>query len=69
MKVRFIIAKTVEITAQYELVKLSDHQTFFKYTSTNRPMKWFYNLLLLFSNDKAVIGFVQRVKDVAEAKN
>jgi len=69
VKISFTIAKMFEITAQYELVKLADHQTFFKYTTTNRPLKWFLKLFLLFSSDKVVIEFVNRVKKVAESEN
>ena len=58
-----------EITAQYELVKLDDHKTFLKYTTTNRPLKWFLKLFLLFSTDKVVIEFVDRVKKVAESNS
>lgn len=58
-----------EITAQYEMVKLEDHKTILKYTTTNRPLKWFVKLLLLFSTDKVVIEFVERVKKVTESEN
>lgn len=58
-----------EITAQYELVKLDDHKTYFKYTTTNRPLKWFLKLFLLFSTEKVVTRFVDRVKKVAESEN
>ncbi|WP_438317392.1 SRPBCC family protein [Sporosarcina sp. FA9] len=69
VKIGFTIAKMFEITAQYELVKLDDHKTFFKYTTTNKPLKWFLKLFLLFSTDKVVIEFVDRVKKVAESEN
>lgn len=69
VKIGFTLAKMFEITAQYELVRLDDHKTFFKYTTTNRPLKWFVKLFLLFATDKIVIEFVERVKKVAEAEN
>ncbi|MBE1557097.1 SRPBCC family protein [Sporosarcina limicola] len=69
VKVGFTIAEMFEITAQYELVKLDDHKTHFKYTTTNRPLKWFIKLFLLFSSDKVVIQFVERVKKVAESES
>ena len=58
-----------DITARFELVKLNDHKTSFKYTATNRPLKWFVKLFSLFATDKVVVEFVQRVKKVAESEN
>ena len=69
MKVGFTLANMFDITARYELVKLNDHKTSFTYTTTNRPLKWFVKLFLLFGNDKVVVEFVQRVKKVAESEN
>ena len=68
MKAGFTISNMFEITAKYELVKLEDNKTFFKYTTTNNPLKWFIKPFLLFASDKVVVKFVQRVKDVAESK-
>ncbi len=68
MKVGFTIGNIFEITAGYELIKLNDHKTNFKYTTTNNPLKWFYKLFSLFASDKVVISFVERVKNVAELK-
>lgn len=69
LKVGFTLANMFDITARYELVKLSDHRTSLTYTATNRPLKWFMKLLLLFSTDKIVVEFLQRVKEVAESEN
>ena len=69
MKAGFTLSNMFEITAKYELVKLEDNKTFFKYTTTNKPLKWFIKPFLLFASDKVVVKFVQRVKDVAESKN
>lgn len=66
LKVGFTLAKMFEITAGYELIKLDDQKTNFRYTTTNRPLKWFVKLFLLFANDKVVVDFVQRVKKVSE---
>lgn len=66
MKVGFTLGGMFEITAGYELVKLDDDQTRFIYTTSNRPLKWFVKLFLLFANDKVVVDFVERVKRVAE---
>lgn len=69
MKVGFTLANMFEITARYELVKMDESRTSFTYTTTNRPLKWFVKLFLLFGNDKVVVEFVQRVKKVAETEN
>lgn len=66
MKVGFTLGGMFEITAGYELVKIDNGKTKFIYTTTNKPLKWFVKLFLLFANDKVVIDFVQRVKSVAE---
>lgn len=68
LKVGFTLANMFEITAFYELKKMSDHQTFFKYTVTNRPLKWFLKLFLLFAKEKVVVEFLERVKSVAEVE-
>jgi len=69
LKVGFTLANMFDITARYELVKLNDHRTLLTYTATNRPLKWFMKLFLLFSTDKVVVEFLQRVKTVAESEN
>jgi len=69
LKVGFTLANMFDITARYELVKLNDHKTSLKYTATNRPLKWFVKLFLLFATDKVVVEFLQRVKKVAESEN
>ena len=69
MKAGFTLSNMFEITAKYELVKLENNKTYFKYTTTNNPLKWFIKPFLLFARDKVVVEFVQRVKDVAESKN
>lgn len=66
MKVGFTLAGMFEITANYKLIRIDDEKTKFIYTTTNKPLKWFVKLFLLFANDKAVVDFVQRVKKVAE---
>ena len=68
LKVGFTLANMFDITASYKLVKLNDHRTSLTYTATNRPLKWFMKLFLLFSTDKDVVEFVQRVKKVAESE-
>ena len=69
LKVGFTLANMFDITARYELVKLSDNKTSLKYTATNRPLKWFVKLFLLFATEKVVVEFLERVKKVAESEN
>ena len=66
MKVGFTLGGMFEITAGYQLYQLNNEKTRFIYTTTNKPLKWFVKLFLLFANDKVVIEFVERVKRVAE---
>lgn len=67
LKVGFILANMFEITALYELTKINNDKTLFKYTVTNRPLKWFVKLFLMFASEKVVVKFVERVKIVAES--
>ena len=69
LKVGFTLANMFEITALYELKKITDSQTYFKYTTTNNPLKWFIKLFLVFASDKVVVQFTERVRKVAETKN
>lgn len=69
MKVGFNLANYFEITAGYELTKINEHKTRFKYTTTNKPLKVFLKLFLWFASDKVVVNFVNKVKQVAEEEN
>jgi hypothetical protein len=66
MKVGFNLANLFEITAFYELTKINEHTTRFKYTATNKPLKAIFKLFLWFASDKTVVKFVERVKKIAE---
>jgi hypothetical protein len=66
MKVGFNLANYFEITAGYELTKINEHQSRFKYTTTNKPLKAIFKLFLWFASDKVVVKFVEKVKEVAE---
>jgi hypothetical protein len=68
LKVGFVLANLFEITAYYELNKINETETSFTYTVTNNALKWFVKLFLLFSSDKVVVEFLDRVKKVAEAQ-
>jgi len=67
VKVGFNLANVFEITAAYDLKKIDDNTTYFRYTTTNNPLKWFVKILVkLAGSDKVVVQFVERVKEVAE---
>ncbi|SEQ74458.1 hypothetical protein SAMN05216232_3225 [Virgibacillus subterraneus] len=67
MKVGFTLANMFDITAHYELNKLDESKTYFRYETTNQPLKWFMKLLIkLAISNKVVVKFVNRVKQVAE---
>ncbi|SOC35945.1 SRPBCC family protein [Ureibacillus acetophenoni] len=68
LKITFNLANMFDITAAYELKRLEENKTYFKYTTTNNPLKWFIKIMLKFASDKVVIQFVDRVKRVAESK-
>ncbi|OUM85520.1 MAG: hypothetical protein BAA01_10335 [Bacillus thermozeamaize] len=69
LKVGFTLAGMFEITAAYELNQIHGSKTLFRYSVTNRPLKWFAKLFLLLAGEKAVIQFVERVKRVAESES
>ena len=66
IKITFNLANMFDITAAYELKKLEENKTYFKYETTNNPLKWFIKIMLKFASDKVVVQFVERVKKVAE---
>jgi hypothetical protein len=69
VKVGFNLANVFEITAAYDLKKVDDNKTYFRYTTTNNPLKWYVKILVkLAGSDKVVVQFVERVKEVAEAE-
>jgi len=67
LKVSFILANMFEISAMYELDMVSEDKTRLRYTVTNRPLKWFVKIFLLFATEKVVVEFLERVKNVVEA--
>src|SRR5690606_8394148 len=68
LKVGFNLANWIEITADYELVRVDDQRTRFRYTVTNKALKWFMKLFMLLANDKVVVKFLEKVKEVAESE-
>ena len=68
-KIGFTLSDIFEVTRSYELIKMDEHKTLFKYASTNRALKLYVRLFSLFSSNKSSTGFVQRVKKIAETKS
>ena len=68
LKIGFTLANIFEITAFYEFKKVDENKTYLNYTTTNRPLKWFVKVFLIFASDKMVVEFLERVKRVAEAE-
>lgn len=66
LKIGFTLAQMFEITALYELDRINENKTILKYTVTNRPLKWFVKLFLLFATEKVVVEYLSRVKNEAE---
>lgn len=69
MKIEFVLADMFQITALYEALKLEENKTFLRYTVSNKPLKWYVQLFLLFSTEKTVNKFMERVKEAAEAEH
>lgn len=68
MKIGFTLANMFEITALYELHRVTDKQTRLRYTATNKALKWYVKLMILFATEKVVVSFLERVKKVAESE-
>lgn len=67
VKIGFTLANSFEITALYELHRVNDQKTKLRYTATNKALKWYVKLFMIFVNEKVVIKFLEKVKEVAEA--
>ncbi|WP_419875862.1 SRPBCC family protein [Candidatus Pristimantibacillus sp. PTI5] len=68
VKIGFTLANSFEITALYELHRVNDQKTKLRYTATNKALKWYVKLFMIFANEKVVIKFLEKVKEVAEAE-
>ena len=66
LKIGFTYSSMFEITSLWELVKIDDQKTFMTYRVTNRPLKWFVSVFLLFATEKVVVDLLERVKKEAE---
>ena len=68
LKIGFTLANMFEITALYELHRVNDKKTKLRYTATNKALKWFVKLFMIFATEKAVVEFLEKVKKVAESE-
>lgn len=69
LKNGFTMSNLFEITTAFDLIKLDENKTRFIYSTTNKPLKWYVKPFLMFASDKAVVEFVERVKQAAEAEH
>lgn len=68
LKVGFTLANMFDITAAYKLTKLNDDKTLLTYTATNRSLKWYAKLMLMFATEKVVVNFLNHVKHTTESE-
>jgi len=68
LKIGFTLANMFEITARYELRRVNDQKTVLTYTATNKALKWFVKLFMIFATEKVVVEFLETVKRVAESE-
>ncbi|WP_028401431.1 SRPBCC family protein [Ectobacillus panaciterrae] len=68
LKIGFVLANTFDITATYELEKLDENHTLFRYTATNQALNEHAELFLKSATNQIAVDFVNRVKRVAESE-
>ncbi|MDQ0090896.1 hypothetical protein J2T12_004322 [Paenibacillus anaericanus] len=68
LKIGFTLANAFEITALYELHRINDQTTKLRYTATNKALKWYVKIFMIFATEKVVIKFLEKVKKVAESE-
>ena len=69
LKIGFTLANSFEITALYELQRIDDQKTLLRYTATNKALKWFVKIFMIFATEKVILAFLEKVKKVAESEN
>ncbi|MOA50673.1 hypothetical protein D3C78_1737230 [compost metagenome] len=62
------MANAFEITALYELYRKNDQKTKLRYTATNKALKWYVKIFMIFATEKVVVKFLEKVKKVAESE-
>ena len=68
LKIGFTLAGSFEITALYELHRIDDQKTLLRYTATNKALKWFVKIFMIFATEKVIVSFLEKVKKVAESE-
>lgn len=68
LKIGFVLADMLDITATYELKQLDKSHTLFIYTSTNEALNEQAESFLKFATNQVVVDFVNRVKMMAESE-
>lgn len=68
LKVGFVLANMFDITATYELEKIDENHTLFRYTATNQALNENAERFLQFATNEVAVSFVNRVKSVAESE-
>lgn len=68
LKFGFTLANMFNITTTYELKQIDEMQTLFKYTATNQPLTKQAELYMKSATNQVVVGFVNRVKTIAESE-
>ncbi|MFB9758891.1 SRPBCC family protein [Ectobacillus funiculus] len=68
LKVEFVLANMFNITATYELEKIDEDHTLFRYIATNQALNENAERFLQFATNEVVVSFVNRVKSVAESE-
>lgn len=68
LKIGFVLANMFDIIATYELEKLDENHTLFKYTATNQALNEHAELFLKSATNQIAVDFVNRVKRVAESE-
>jgi len=66
MTTAFLHGKMFRIITSYELIKVAEKETIFRYITANEPLKWYIKPLLIFTGDGVVEKFVEHVKYIAE---
>lgn len=68
LKIGFVLANMFDITATYELKKLDENHTLLTYTATNKALNEHAELFLKSATNQVVVGFINRVKMIAESE-
>ncbi|WP_018924850.1 SRPBCC family protein [Salsuginibacillus kocurii] len=68
VKVGFTLNNMFDITTTYELFKIDEQTTLFRYTTTNQPLRWYIKPFVVLASKRVVVQYADRVKAVAEVE-